>query len=135
MSEITIANINRPKSIERLAEFFEKNNPDFKIGTETVVLGTKERVELKTEYGGTRYIWIIEGKGEVYISEGYRTQEGDGEKLPSTYEVEPIDRDVTSALRVLKKKLNLISEEVPYGDTIRSCVKSILDRYKNGVFK
>ncbi|RLE89373.1 MAG: hypothetical protein DRJ49_03250 [Thermoprotei archaeon] len=130
--EVIISNINRT-DMDRLIEYFEKYNPNFKMGIG--VIRTKEGVEFKTEYGGVRYIWIMEGSGEAYIPEGYRTQEGDGEKLPNFYEPEELDRDIMRALEVLEKNLNLISEEVPYGDTIRNCVKSILDRYDNGIFR
>jgi len=134
MPEVTVSHIDSPECMEELSYIFEKNNPGFRIGVG--VVNTEEGIELKTEYGGVRYIWIMRGRGEAYIPDGYRTQEGDGKKLPDFYEADELDRDVANALNILKKRLNLISEEVPYGDTIRNCVRSILERYsENNVFQ
>ena len=128
--EPVVAHVSDPEGLRRLFEKFEEGNPGFSMG----LLDTKGEVELRAELGGVRYLWVIEGRGEVYLPEGYRTKEGDGEPLPDFYAPDKLPEDVREALEVLRSKLHLVSEEVPYGDTIRNCVKSILDRWRGDVF-
>jgi len=130
MSELTIAHIDRPRDLSKLFEVFEELNPEFRMGYVEI----KREVTLRPDFDGVRYMWIIQGKGEVYLPKGYRTKEGDGERLPDFYVPDKLPSDVKEAMRVLKSKLHLISEEVPYGDTIRNCVRSILDRWMGEVF-
>ena len=61
---------------------------------------------------GVRHIWIHEGKGEVYLTAGYRTKEGDGEKLPEFYITDEVDVDILEALQLLAANLDSIHEKI-----------------------
>ena len=57
---------------------------------------------LKTESGGQRFFCLFQGQGEVFLSAGYRTQEGDGIALPSeVYQPDPIAPDFKSLLNII----------------------------------
>jgi hypothetical protein len=53
--------------------------------------------ELGAPCGGVRYTWLLDGRGEVWLERGYRTQEGDGAPLPDSYQ--PVALEGQGALR------------------------------------
>ncbi len=83
---------------------------------------------LQSEHGGMRVFWIFRGEGEVYLPEGYRTQEGDGQSLPSDYKPEPIDPAFAEMLRVLEEGFESLTADAAVQ------VRLILDRRQNGTF-
>ncbi len=132
MPEITVAHVDDCESLEEFFDEFERRNPGFKMGFSIIHNG---KVELSPEYGGVKYMWILDGNAEIFLPKGYRTQEGDGERLPPIYRAEKLSEDFTQAFQILQKRLNLISEEVPYGGSIRDHAKNILERYQDGEFR
>ena len=83
---------------------------------------------LRARHGGTRVFWIFDGRGEVYLPEGYRTKEGDGGPLPTDYEPEPVAPEFLQALDVLEQGRGSLTPDA------RTNVQLILDRRRNGWF-
>jgi len=83
---------------------------------------------LRSEHGGMRVFWVFRGEGEVYLPEGYRTQEGDGHSLPGDYKPEPIDPDFAEMLRVLEEGFESLTADAGVQ------VSLILERRQNGTF-
>ncbi len=83
---------------------------------------------LHSEHGGMRVFWIFRGEGEVYLPEGYRTQEGDGHSLPGDYKPEPIDPAFAEMLRVLDEGVEALTADAAVQ------ARLILDRRQNGTF-
>lgn len=83
---------------------------------------------LQSEHGGMRVFWVFRGEGEVYLPEGYRTQEGDGHSLPSDYKPEPVDPAFAGMLRVLEERFDSLTADAAVQ------ARLILDRRQNGVF-
>ena len=61
---------------------------------------------------GVRHIWIHEGTGKIYLTAGYRTKEGDGEKLPEIYITDEVDMDILEALQSLAANLDSIHKKI-----------------------
>jgi len=129
MPAITVSSAADRESLETLFDEFERLNPGFMMGF-TSIQGT--RTELRPEHDGVRYLWILDGKAEILLPKGYRTQE---EQLPDAYVADEVSADVGQALGVLREGLNRISEEEPYGGSIRDHVRRILERYRHDVFQ
>jgi len=127
---VKVAHIDNLSELKKLFEEFEELNPEFKMGFSKF----KGECNISAEYNGVKYLWIIRGRGEIYLPKGYRTKEGDGDPLPKYYVPDKLSENLKNILETLKEKLYLFSDEVPYGDSIRNCVKSILDRWKDGFF-
>ena len=66
---------------------------------------------LQSEHGGMRVFWIFEGSGEVFLPQGYRTQEGDGAPLPADYRPEPPDPEFLETLRFLDERRRSFSPD------------------------
>lgn len=119
MGNITIGHIDDQASLEPVYAEFEAMNPEFKMGTGNF---DSEDGVLFSEYGGVRHIWIHEGTGEVYLTAGYRTKEGDGEKLPEVYITDEVDVDILEALQLLTANLDSVHEQ------IKQPANAIIDR-------
>ena len=52
-----------------------------------------------------RVFWLFRGEGEVFLPEGYRTQEGDGEPLPESYRADGLDPAFAALLDTLEEGL------------------------------
>jgi len=83
---------------------------------------------LTSEHGGMRVFWIFAGEGEVWLPEGYRTQEGDGTPLPAEYHPEPADPAFLETLRFIDENRGTFHPDA------WASIKLILDRRKNGTF-
>lgn len=59
---------------------------------------------LQSEHGGMRVFWIFEGNGEVFLPQGYRTQEGDGAPLPAEYQPNSADPEFLKTLRFIDER-------------------------------
>jgi len=66
---------------------------------------------LRSEHGGMRVCWIFEGNGEVFLPQGYRTQEGDGAPLPADYQPEPPDPEFLETLRFIDQSRGSFSPD------------------------
>jgi hypothetical protein len=109
MPDVVVGHIEKPESLEPVFAEFDRHHPGFKIGCGYF---DSDDDELTADHGGVRYIWIDEGFGEVFLEAGYRTQEGDGEKLPSVYEPDECDDENWPILQALAENLNTIHAEI-----------------------
>ena len=119
MSNVVIGQIEQSESLEPVCAAFEHDHTGFKIGCGYF---EGDEGELSTGYEGVRYIWIDRGVGEVQLELGYRTQEGDGERLPAFYEPDECDDETWSTLGTFADNLNTLHGQ------ILSPVKAILSR-------
>jgi hypothetical protein len=71
-------------SVASVSEFFAGWNPGYAFASGEL----RGEAEWRSA-PGSRVCWIQEGRGEVLVPEGYRTKEGDGERLPPDYRPEP----------------------------------------------
>ncbi len=96
-----------------------------------LILNTAEvngETVLRAEHGGMRVFWLYRGEGEILLSEGYRTQEGDGNSLPNDYVREPMNPGFAAMLDILEKGMGSINEAAaPH-------VQLILDRRRGAEF-
>ena len=84
---------------------------------------------LQSEHGGMRVFWIFEGNGEVFLPQGYRTQESDGAPLPADYQPDPPDPEFLDTLRFIDEHRGTFTPDA------WTSVKLILDRRtENGGF-
>jgi len=119
MPDVVVGHIEKPESLEAVFAEFDRHHPGFKMGYGHF---DGDDGELVPEHGGVRYIWIDRGEGEVLLEIGYRTQEGDGEKLPSFYEPDECDDESWPIIQTFAENLDTIHEQ------IRPPVESILER-------
>ena len=119
MPNVVVGDIEAPESLEPVSAEFDQHHPGLKIGYGHF---DSDDNELTAAHGGVRYIWIDQGIGEVFLDVGYRTLEGDGEKLPPVYETDKCDDDTWPIFQALAENLDTLHEK------IRPSVESILDR-------
>ena len=119
MPDVVVGHIENPASLKPVFAAFERDHSGFKIGRGHFEGGEGE---LTAEYGGVRYIWVNHGVGELLLELGYRTQEGDGERLPSFYQADECDDETWSILGTFADNLDTIHEQ------IRPPVEIILSR-------
>ncbi len=121
MPEVVMGHIEDMDSLDTIVECFEQYNPGFRIGCGNLNDG---ETELTTAFDGVRHLWIQDGCGELFLPEGYRTKEGDGEPLPETYVNDELDEESVDILDGLASCLDTLHEK------IRPPVEAILDRRK-----
>ena len=119
MPDVVVGHIENPDSLEPVFAAFERDHAGFKIGCGHF---EGDEGELIAECGGVRYIWIDRGAGELLLESGYRTQEGDGERLPPCYESDECDDETWAILGTFSDNLGTIHKR------IRSPVETILSR-------
>ena len=118
MPHVVVGHIEDPESLEPVFAEFDRRHPGLQMGCGYV----EGEGELTAESDGIRYIWIDRGEGEVWLDAGYRTQEGDGEKLPPIYRADECDDATWPILQALSENLDTLHEK------IRPHVEAILDR-------
>ena len=96
-SELLTARVDDPRPFSAIREAFERDYPGFKMSA--VEVDGADR--LCAEHGGMRVFWIYRGSGAVSLPKGYRTQEGDGQRLPDAYRPDPVDPAFAEMLQVL----------------------------------
>lgn len=106
MARITICQMDEAKQFDELRELFEHDNPGLRLSRVEV----DGDATLRSEAGGMRVFWIYRGTGEVFLPRSYRTQEGDGRRLPTEYRPDPIDPAFEQMLRRLRRGLSTLSE-------------------------
>ena len=124
MAEVRVCHLEDERQFAALREFFEQDNPGLRL-TCVEVDGPSR---LQSEHGGMRVFWIYRGQGEVFLPIGYRTQEGDGPRLPSEYQADPIAPEFAELLSKLEESRATLSAaaNVP--------VAAILGRRKGATF-
>ena len=124
MGEIRITHLDQVETFERLREFFEDDNPGLKLD----VVSVDGEAWLGAAQGGMRVFWIYRGEGEVFVPKGYRTQEGDGQRLPDEYRPDPLDPTFASALATVRRKWETVASAAAIP------IKAILDRQRGEAF-
>jgi len=112
------------KRVGEMRAFFEDDNPGLRL-TRVDVDGP---CELRSEHGGMRVFWIYRGQGEVFLPQGYRTQEGDGQGLPAEYQPDPLDPAFAGMLQRLQAGRSSVSPAAGVA------VDAILRRWKGDAF-
>jgi hypothetical protein len=126
MPAVACACWDAPGDLEHALEVFVQWNPGFLLGT-----GITEgpETELSAEHGGVRYIWILDGRGAIWLNAGYRTQEGDGRPLPPAYRADPLAPPLAEVLDCLAQRRARVHPE------LSAPVQAILERRRpDGTF-
>ena len=105
-------------------EAFARDYPGIKAS----VVEVDGEDSLRAKHGGMRVFWLYRGKGSIYLPEGYRTQEGDGERLPDFYRPDPLDPDFAALLEQLLDGFSSLTPEAI------TAVEPILGRWQNDAF-
>ena len=124
MGQVRVSRMDDDKQFADMRAFFEDDNPGLRLARVDV----DGPCELRSEHGGMRVFWIYRGQGEVFLPRGYRTQEGDGQRLPGEYEPDPIDPAWAETLQLLRAGRSSISSAA------RVPVEAILARWKGAAF-
>jgi hypothetical protein len=83
---------------------------------------------LETPLGVLRIFWIYAGTGQIFLPSGFRTKEGDGQRLPAYYRPEPMDQHFRERLEILSdgfEEVNLAAQSI---------VQSILSRVRGNTY-
>jgi len=83
---------------------------------------------LRADHGGMKVFWVYQGRGDVLLPKGYRTQEGGADPLPGAYEPEKIDATFAETLDLLQRGIGSLTAEA----AVR--VEAILRRRQGEVF-
>ena len=105
MAQIQIARLEDQRQFARVKDTLEADHPGLIL---TVVKVEGEGV-LRSEHGGMRVFWLYRGEGEVSLPKGYRTQEGDGGRLPEVYQPDGIDPGFVDTIQLLKSRLSVVA--------------------------
>jgi hypothetical protein len=81
MGQVRVVRVDDEPHCTEMRAFFEDDNPGLRL----MRVELDGPSELRSECGGMRVFWICRGQGEVFLPRGYRTQEGDGQRLPPEY--------------------------------------------------
>lgn len=101
----SIYHLDTITELSELNERFAREYP----GIELRVLDVDGDQVLRSDRGGMKVCWIYRGRGEVFLPAGYRTQEGDGRRLPEGYTPDPLDPSLAESLRRLEDGLSAVS--------------------------
>ncbi len=127
MGEVTVARHGVAREIERLADAVHRVNPHYRLSAGT----WRGERELTSEWGGSRYTWLIDGQGDVFLPAGFRTQEGDGAALPEIYRTSPAGDDLTVALTALRLALqDQTVHPLLVAAVAGLCVRHVAGRYR-----
>jgi len=125
MGQVWVTRLDDAAGFARFREFFESDNAGLKLD---VVAVDGER-SLRSADGGMRVFWIYRGEGEVFLTQGYRTQEGDGQRLPKEYyRPSAIDPAFARNLAQIRQGLASLSDSA-----IVPC-RAILNRWQGNAF-
>jgi hypothetical protein len=125
MAELTIGHRDEPQSIEAVAAAFAAFHPGYSLGYAVVEGGEQDL----TADGRARLVWVDRGVGEVWLEEGYRTNEGDGVPLPPAYACDPLGATDRDALQTLARALPTAHPGVA------APLRAIVERYDGRVYR
>ncbi|MCS7304951.1 MAG: hypothetical protein NZ602_07575 [Thermoguttaceae bacterium] len=120
MGQVLIGHVEDQASFQAIRQALEMERPYLRVSRMEI----HGQTELTSERGGMRVFWIYRGRGEVFLPAGYRTQEGDGQKLPAEYQPEPLLPAFAQLLRQIQSGLSTIRPEAQIP------VRAILSRWK-----
>lgn len=124
MGQVHVARLDDAGQFAEMKALFEEQNPGLRLSL-VEVDGTGV---LHSDYGGMRVFWLYRGEGEVFLPKGYRTQEGDGRRLPEDYRADPLDPAFADTLKLLKSRLAAVSPAA------MTPVRAIVVRWKGPAF-
>lgn len=101
MGQVWVTQLDDSLDFARFREFFECDNAGLKLDVVTI----DGDAVLRSVQGGMRVFWIYRGEGEVFVPQGYRTQEGDGRSLPADYRPDTIESAFAEKLDQLRQGL------------------------------
>ncbi len=119
MGEATVIRLDEPTAFAAMQAAFAADNPNLRLTLERV----NGEAELRARHGGMRVFWIYRGAGEAFVPKGYRTQEGDGQPLPESYQPEQMAPAFIRKLDILEQGRASITPAA------RVAVSAILRRY------
>jgi hypothetical protein len=124
MGQVRVLRVDNDRQLGEMRDVFELNHPGLRL---SVVQIDGDRI-LRAENDGTRVFWVYRGQGEVFLPRGYRTQEGDGGRLPDEYRPDALAPAFAETLQRLKTGLATLSPAavVP--------VRAILSRWRGEAF-
>jgi len=120
MGQAIIGHVEDEQTFRIIGEALHAERPYLRLSRVEV----QGETELTPEEGGMRVFWIYRGGGEVFLPAGYRTQEGDGQPLPSDYQPQPINAAFADLLRKIRNGVSTVRPEA------RIPVQAILARWK-----
>ncbi len=126
MPEVIVGRVDDPLSWAAAVQAFGEWNPGYTLGQGTV--GGAAEALLTATPGAVRYCWLFDGRGEVRLPDGYRTQEGDGTRLPAAYRPDPLASEVRDALATLRAALTTADGTIPEG--VRAPLTAIMERWQ-----
>ncbi len=124
MGQVRVVRMDDEPGFAAMREFFEADNPGLRLAR----LDVDGPCELRAAHGGMRVFWIFRGQGEVFLPRGYRTQEGDGGRLPGEYEPDPLDPGWAEMLGRLQ------ASRASLAPAARVPVEAILRRWRDDAF-
>lgn len=124
MAEICVAHVDDPSAMAHVQAALDRDAPGLRLTTVHV----EGQVILRAEHGGMRVFWIYRGQGEVWLPQGYRTQEGDGTPLPPEYQPDALAPELAERLEVLKCRVASVVAAA------QDPVRAIVGRWRRGTF-
>jgi len=125
MPDVRICHMQDDSAFQALCEGLARKLPGRRFGR---FEAGDEEVVFEAGSGGMKVFWVYAGEGEVFLRRGFRTQEGDGQRLPAEYAPEPMDACFRERLEFLSNALDRIdpSAQVP--------VQAILSRVRGNAY-
>ncbi len=116
--------LSDPQGFAEVQGLLEGAYPKVRIG----VVEVDGDTTLRADHGGMRVFWLFQGRGELFLPKGYRTQEGGAEPLPAVYQSDQIAPAFAETLQLLKRGVASLSPEAS------GHVGAILNRWQGDVF-
>jgi hypothetical protein len=124
MGQVRVARLDDAGQFAEVRAVFEGHNPGIRL----TLVDVDGDDTLHAHYGGMRVFWLYRGQGEVFLPKGYRTQEGDGRRLPDEYRPDPLDPAFAETLGLLKNGLATVAEAA------QTPIRAILNRRSGEAF-
>lgn len=125
MNGLSVCHMRNDEVFRAFCEQFEQAHPALRFSK--LEVGDCE-MTLQPDHGGMKVFWLYEGQGEVLLRAGFRTKEGDGQRLPDTYQPELMPDAFAESLSLLQVHLDEIAASA------RLPVEAILSRRQDGAF-
>ncbi len=126
MPEVIVGRVDDAPTWAAAVQAFREWNPGYALGQGAV--GGAAEAQLTPMPGAVRYCWLFDGCGEVWLPAGYRTQEGDGARLPAAYRPDPLVPEARDALATLRAALATADGATPEG--VRAPLTAIMERWQ-----
>ena len=124
MAQIALARLEDQRKFAHVKAVLEGDHP----GLTLTVLKVDGESVLRAEHGGMRIFWLYRGGGEVFLPKGYRTQEGDGGRLPEVYLPDSINPAFGDTIQLLNSRLSAVAPAA------LEPVRAIIGRLRRGAF-